>query len=65
MIWEYIMRHVSFEWRTKRDAMRIELHDEGYLATFPPTLPSVLDESEGSRAVLALSWGYSPLPRSG
>jgi hypothetical protein len=45
--WEDISRHQSFEWRTKRDAMRIEVSDEGYLNTFPPMLPSILAESEG------------------
>lgn len=39
-------RHISFEWRTKRDAMRVELGEE-HVLTFPPTLPSILDESEG------------------
>jgi hypothetical protein len=44
--WEDITRHASFEWQTKRDAMRIEVSDEGYLRTFPPAL-SILAESEG------------------
>jgi hypothetical protein len=29
--WEDITRHESFEWKTKRDAMRIEVSDEGYV----------------------------------
>jgi hypothetical protein len=36
----------SFEWKTKRDAMRIRISDEGYLVTYPPAL-SILAESEG------------------
>ena len=44
--WEDISRHLSFEWKTKRDAMRVILRDEGYLVTFPPALP-ILAESEG------------------
>jgi hypothetical protein len=43
--WEDISRHESFEWRTKRDPMRIILGD-GDLTTFPPAL-SILTESEG------------------
>jgi hypothetical protein len=27
--------------------MRIIVHDEGYVITFPPALPSMFDESEG------------------
>ena len=27
--------------------MRIEVSDEGYLASFPPTLPSIFEESDG------------------
>jgi hypothetical protein len=45
--WEDVTRHESFEWKTKRDAMRIEVNAEGYVATFPPALPSMLAESEG------------------
>jgi hypothetical protein len=45
--WEDVTRHMSFEWRTKRDAMRIEVSDDGFVVTFPPTLPSIFDESEG------------------
>jgi hypothetical protein len=44
--WEDVTRHESFEWKTKRDAMRIEVSDEGYLKTFPIVL-SILAESEG------------------
>jgi hypothetical protein len=44
--WEDIIRHERFEWQTKRDAMRIEVSDEGYLKTFPLAL-SILAESEG------------------
>jgi hypothetical protein len=44
--WEDVTRHESFEWQTKRDAMRIKISDEGYLVTFPPAL-SILAESEG------------------
>jgi hypothetical protein len=43
--WENVTRHVSFEWSTKRDSMRIAVGD-GYLTTFPRTL-SILAESEG------------------
>ena len=43
--WEDVTRHESFEWRTKRDAMRIVL-GESYLATYPIAL-SILTESEG------------------
>ena len=44
--WEDVTRHESFEWRTKRDAMRITVSDEGYVVTYPPAL-SILAESEG------------------
>jgi hypothetical protein len=44
--WEDVTRHESFEWKTKRDAMRIRISDEGYLVTFPPAL-SIFAESEG------------------
>ena len=47
--WEDIARHESFEWKTKRDAMRITVSDEGYLVTFPPALSSIFMESEGYR----------------
>lgn len=47
--WEDITRHESFEWKTKRDAMRITVTDEGYLVTLPPALSSILMESEGYR----------------
>lgn len=43
--WEDVTRHESFEWSTKRDAMRVVL-GEGYLDTFPPDIP-ILIESEG------------------
>jgi hypothetical protein len=43
--WEDVVRHISFEWRTKRDAMRVVL-GEDHLTTFPITL-SILAESEG------------------
>ena len=42
-------RHESFEWKTKRDAMRITVSDEGYLITFPLALSSIFTESEGYR----------------
>jgi hypothetical protein len=45
--WEDVTRYLSFKWRTKRDAMRIEVSDKGYLASFPPTLPSIFEESDG------------------
>jgi hypothetical protein len=45
--WKDETRNVSFEWGTKRDAMRIDVSDEGYITTYPPTLPSILIESEG------------------
>jgi hypothetical protein len=44
--WEDVIRHVSFEWSTKRDPMRIEVSDEGFLRTFPHAL-SIFAESEG------------------
>ncbi len=44
--WEDIIRHVSFEWSTKRDRMRIEVGDEAHLRTFPHAM-SILAESEG------------------
>lgn len=44
--WEDVTRHESFEWDTKRDAMRITLGD-GYIATYPIALSSPLAESEG------------------
>jgi hypothetical protein len=43
--WEDVTRHVSFEWKTKRDPMRIEVSD-GYVRTFP-LKNSILAESEG------------------
>jgi hypothetical protein len=45
--WEDVSRRESFEWRTKRDPMRVILGDD-YLVTFPPAL-SILAESEGYR----------------
>jgi hypothetical protein len=45
--WEDVTRNESFEWKTKRDAMRISVSEEGYLVTFPPALPSIFAESEG------------------
>jgi hypothetical protein len=44
--WEDVTRHESFEWRTKRDPMRIEVSNEGYIRTFPRK-NSILAESEG------------------
>jgi hypothetical protein len=44
--WEDVTRHESFEWNTKRDAMRIIVSDEGHVLTFPPAL-SIFAESEG------------------
>jgi hypothetical protein len=43
--WQDVMRHESFEWKTKRDPMLIEL-DDGHIKTFPRAL-SILTESEG------------------
>jgi hypothetical protein len=44
--WKDETRHESFEWRTKRDPMRIVVRDEGYVTTFPRTI-SIFAESEG------------------
>jgi hypothetical protein len=44
--WENVTRHESFEWRTKRDPMRITISDEGYVLTFPRK-NSIFAESEG------------------
>jgi hypothetical protein len=44
--WEDVTRCESFEWRTKRDPMRVRLTDDGCLLTFPPLIP-LLAESEG------------------
>jgi hypothetical protein len=44
--WEDATRHESFEWKTKRDAMRINVSDDGCLVTLPPAL-SIFAESEG------------------
>jgi hypothetical protein len=44
--WEDVTRHESFEWKTKRDAMRVTVSDKGHLITYPPAL-SILVESEG------------------
>jgi hypothetical protein len=44
--WEDVTRHVSFEWKTKRDPMRIEVSDDGYIRTFP-LKNSILAEGEG------------------
>jgi hypothetical protein len=44
--WEDVTRHVSFEWKTKRDPMRIAVSDEGYIRTFPRK-NSIFAESEG------------------
>jgi hypothetical protein len=43
--WENVERHISFEWSTKRDLMRVKIGDS-YVVTFPPAL-SILAESEG------------------
>lgn len=43
--WEDVTRHESFEWRTKRDPMRVML-SEGYLVTYPQAL-RIFAESEG------------------
>jgi hypothetical protein len=45
--WENVTRHESFEWRTKRHAMRIEVSDDGCLVTYPPAHTTIFDESEG------------------
>jgi hypothetical protein len=44
--WENVVRHISFEWRTKHDAMRVVLGQD-HLTPFPIAL-SILAESEGS-----------------
>jgi hypothetical protein len=44
--WEDVTRHESFEWKTKRDTMRIAVCDEGYVTTFPRE-NSIFAESEG------------------
>jgi hypothetical protein len=43
---EDVTRHVSFEWQTKRDPMRVEVSDDGYVRTFP-LKNSIFAESEG------------------
>jgi hypothetical protein len=45
--WEDVTRYESFEWKTKRDGMRIKVGEEGYVVTFPPALTSIFAESEG------------------
>jgi hypothetical protein len=44
--WEDVTRHVSFEWKTKRDPMRIAVSDDGFVRTFP-LKNSIFAESEG------------------
>jgi hypothetical protein len=44
--WEDVTRHVSFDWKTKRDPMRITVSNDGYVGTFPRK-NSILAESEG------------------
>lgn len=44
--WKDVSRNESFEWSTKRDAMRIELGDD-HVITYPIALSSPLVESEG------------------
>ena len=44
--WADDKRYDSFDWRSKRDAMRIKLNDDGSLVTFPPS-NSIFAESEG------------------
>jgi hypothetical protein len=44
--WEDVTRHESFEWKTKRDPMRIDVSDSGCVATFPRAI-SIFAESEG------------------
>jgi hypothetical protein len=44
--WGDETRTVRFEWKTKRDSMRIIVNDEGYVSTFPIAL-SIFAESEG------------------
>jgi hypothetical protein len=44
--WEDVERQESFEWRTKRDPMRVVVSDEGYIQTFPRTQP-IFAESAG------------------
>ena len=43
---EDVTRHVSFEWQTKRDPMRVEVSDDGFVRTFP-LKNSIFAESEG------------------
>ncbi len=45
--WRVETRQMSFEWRSKRDAMRVRLDDDGCLVTYPILLPSPFAESEG------------------
>jgi hypothetical protein len=44
--WEDVTRRESFEWRTKRDPMRIAVSDDGHVLTFPRN-NSIFAESEG------------------
>jgi hypothetical protein len=44
--WEDVTRHVSFDWKTKRDPMRIAVSDDGFVRTFP-LKNSIFAESEG------------------
>jgi hypothetical protein len=44
--WEDVTRHGSFEWKTKRDPMRITVSDDSYVGTFP-LKNFILAESEG------------------
>lgn len=43
--WEHVTRQESFEWNTKRDAMKIDLEKDDCMATFP-IKQSPFDESE-------------------
>jgi DNA polymerase type B, organellar and viral len=44
--WEDVTRHVSFDWKTKRDPMRIAVSGDGFVRTFP-LKNSIFAESEG------------------
>jgi hypothetical protein len=44
--WEDVSRTERFEWKTKRDRMRITVAEEGYVTTSPIAL-NILAESEG------------------
>jgi hypothetical protein len=45
--WKDETQRESFEWRSKRDTMRVRLEENGCLATLPIRLSSPYEESEG------------------